>query len=595
MVAGTLRVPSAVYGTRRLPSLGRKQCEVSGLTCEPGQRGSYPQARFAVGGRSVELFRPSENALDWLRNIAGERPAENGSPSAAWAMFRRDPARQGRGSGGLAPLTQPVWRQAVSDHLELALALQAQRDEFFRGAKLAVPSLTPLAVDDIVVMRTTQRLVAVDFKTGKRLWQIDQPVPISGAATPVGSDDSLSSYWAMLKKRSWLDMSYGSISSDGRAVFVLERSGAISKKQEEASAPQQRVARGTDSVTPYNVLSAYELLSRQGQRIWSVGGVGNAKPPLDQLVFLGPPLPLDGQLYVIAEIVDAIHLVAFSPRSGELLWSQQLALIPPDRRNRPLHRIRGISPSFAAGILICPTGVGAVVAVDHSTRRLLWAHEYRAARPAGSMIDPSGTWTDSCAVISGRRVLITPAESLQMHCLDLLDGSHRWSLDRGNAAFLACVDRGVALVVGDRQLTAIELNTGRVAAGWPLQLPGGSLSDGRGGDVQFVQIAAAKPAGRSLGNRHDYFFQRLPCVRIDTMHATAADVRLHKAVSYDRGPVGKGAGVLTIGHFHPAMRSTHSDRMFRGLMDEVRLFGSSLDGTGALSLDEIRTIYRSTN
>jgi hypothetical protein len=76
---------------------------------------------------------------------------------------------------------------------------------------------------------------------------------------------------------------------------------------------------------------------------------------------------------------------------------------------------------------------------------------------------------------------------------------------------------------------------------------------------------------------------------------TTADVRMHKTVSYDRGPVGKGAGVLTVGHFHPAMRSNHSDRMFRGLIDEVRLFGSTFDGTGALSLDEIRTIYRSTN
>ena len=73
---------------------------------------------------------------------------------------------------------------------------------------------------------------------------------------------------------------------------------------------------------------------------------------------------------------------------------------------------------------------------------------------------------------------------------------------------------------------------------------------------------------------------------------TTADVRMHKAVSYDRGPVGKGTGVLTVGHFHPAMRSNHSDRMFRGLIDEVRLFGSKLDGSGALSLDAIRTIHR---
>ncbi|MHC1769742.1 MAG: DUF4038 domain-containing protein [Verrucomicrobiia bacterium] len=71
-----------------------------------------------------------------------------------------------------------------------------------------------------------------------------------------------------------------------------------------------------------------------------------------------------------------------------------------------------------------------------------------------------------------------------------------------------------------------------------------------------------------------------------------AGVRMHKAFSYDRGPVGNGTGVLTVGHFNPTMRRNHSDRMFRGLIDEVRIFGNSLDGTGALSLEEIRTLQR---
>ena len=304
----------------------------------------------------------------------------------------------------------------------------------------------------------------------------------SAAATPDGADDSPAAYWTALKQRSWQDLTYGSISSDGHAVFVLEGIGASSpRRKRKPWLRQQRLSRRTDSVRPYNVLSAYELRSRQGQRIWSVGGLGDAKPPLDQLVFLGPPLPLDGQLYVIAEIVDAIHLVAFSPTDG------RVALVPAvgidlDRTDSIGRCIAssGISPSFADGILICPTGVGAVVAVDLSTRSLLWAYEYPAARAAGPMIDASETWADSCAVISGRRVLITPSESLQVHCLDLLDGSHRWSLDRGDLAFLACVDRGLAIVVGDRQLTAIELKTGKVAAGWPLPLPEGSLPSGRG-------------------------------------------------------------------------------------------------------------------
>ncbi len=441
----------------------------------------FPEARVAAGGQSVELFQRSDDALQWLRNIAGEPPAESKLPSGPWTVFRHAPARPGRGSGGPKLFTQPAWRQAVADRFDLALALQAQRDELVRGSKAAVPTSMPLAVDDIVVMRTTQQLVAVDLKTGKRLWQVDQPAQAPDAVTPAAPDNSRCSDWDMLKQRSWRDLSYGSISSDGRAVFVLESTHAPSKAQEEALARGQRAQRHTD-VRPYNVLSAYELRSRQGKRIWSVGGLADAKAPGDPFVFLGPPLPLDGQLFGIAEIANGVHLLAFSPKTGELLWSQQLAGISPDRRARPIHRISGISPSFSAGILICPTGVGAVVAVDLSTRRLLWAYEYpnRAPLPAGQVIDASRTWADSRAVISGRRVLITPAESLQMHCLDLMDGSHQWSLDGRSLTFLACVDRGVAVVVDNRQLTAIELDTGKVAAGWPLPLPEGSLPSGRG-------------------------------------------------------------------------------------------------------------------
>ena len=77
--------------------------------------------------------------------------------------------------------------------------------------------------------------------------------------------------------------------------------------------------------------------------------------------------------------------------------------------------------------------------------------------------------------------------------------------------------------------------------------------------------------------------------------ATTADVHMHKAVSYDRGPIGTGAGVLTFGHFNPALRGNHSDRMFRGLVDEARVFGSRIDGTGALSLDDMRAIHKATD
>jgi Protein of unknown function (DUF4038)/Domain of unknown function (DUF5060)/Concanavalin A-like lectin/glucanases superfamily/Putative collagen-binding domain of a collagenase len=65
---------------------------------------------------------------------------------------------------------------------------------------------------------------------------------------------------------------------------------------------------------------------------------------------------------------------------------------------------------------------------------------------------------------------------------------------------------------------------------------------------------------------------------------------LDKAISYDRGPLQTGTGTLTVGHFNPGVRAEHSDRIFRGLIDEVRIFGSKTDGTAALSLEQIRAI-----
>ena len=144
---------------------------------------------------------------------------------------------------------------------------------------------------------------------------------------------------------------------------------------------------GMNTGSPYNVLSAYELRSRQGKRIWSVSAFGEDAAPSERPFFLGPPLPLDGQLYSLVEIRGEIRLVVLSPSNGKLLWSQSLALVQPERHDPLLHRTSGISPSFANGILICPTGVGAVVAVNLTTRSLLWAYEYPATPAAAGKFD----------------------------------------------------------------------------------------------------------------------------------------------------------------------------------------------------------------
>ena len=92
--------------------------------------------------------------------------------------------------------------------------------------------------------------------------------------------------------------------------------------------------------------------------------------------FLGPPLPLRGQLYVMAEVKDEMRLLALDGATGKLLWSQQLAMVESNITQDPIRRLAGVSPSYSDGVLICPTGAGCVVAVDLATRSLLWGYIY---------------------------------------------------------------------------------------------------------------------------------------------------------------------------------------------------------------------------
>jgi len=68
----------------------------------------------------------------------------------------------------------------------------------------------------------------------------------------------------------------------------------------------------------------------------------------------------------------------------------------------------------------------------------------------------------------------------------------------------------------------------------------------------------------------------------------AADAKLVNAVEYNRGPSGaKISPQLTIGNVTPQIRPMAPERSFRGLLDEIRIYGSTIDGSGALPLDEL--------
>jgi uncharacterized repeat protein (TIGR03806 family) len=64
------------------------------------------------------------------------------------------------------------------------------------------------------------------------------------------------------------------------------------------------------------------------------------------------------------------------------------------------------------------------------------------------------------------------------------------------------------------------------------------------------------------------------------------DAALDVTRAYGRGPVGTGIERLTVGHFNLATRPFSLDRMFRGLIDEVRVYGQ------VLTLAQIRAVQQ---
>ncbi len=481
---------------------------------------NQPNVRVKIAGNPVELFKQEDQALAWLEESIGERRRPRSAGQHEWVIFRGNASRTGESLGSL-PLTNFRWAvPTVNDPADEDLVEQLRKQYLDQGLP-AIPTLQPLAVDDVILMRTPDRLLAVDFASGKRIWEFP---PWDEAAFFQDRQQSLlrnkpsvaSPRLSQLHQRIWDDVPYGHFSSDGSSVFVIHDLGFT--RPAGYNGRVNFIGRGGVQLNnpgfpkSHNQLASLDLES-QGKLIWLVGGEsGEDEPQLAGAFFLGAPLPLNGQLYVLAEVNGEIRLVVLDAANGRQLWSQQLAHV--DARTILIdatRRLAGATPSFADGVLICPTSSGAVVAVDVATRSLLWGYTY-----AQQSIDPrrmqmfrmglypnqpqqfGNRWADASAAIADGKVIITPVESQELHCLDLVSGKPLWKaprvFDQGGAKntllFTACVHNKQVVVVGKTHVTALNLADGSPAWKEPLAL--GSMPSGTGfrsGDSYFLPVS----------------------------------------------------------------------------------------------------------
>lgn len=603
-----------------------------------------------LGGKDVAVSFPPGGAAAWLATLAGQAPA---TPRAAdeWVMHRGDAARNAIVAAA-RPLLVPRYRVPLTRHPEEARALEARRKLAADQETPLLPAAVPLAVDGTLLVHAPMGLLAIDFATGKRLW-----LRTGGAAGPVfdapGGGDEPTGQRDRELAPVFDDATSGTLASDGRLVFAVEshpdalvvRDPTVNRMQPFGGEAQ------AGNWTGGNALVAYDLAAK-GAVAWRLPAPpteedkGRAKP-----WYLGPPLPLGEQLFVVVEEGGEVRLDVLDARSGGTLWSQPLAELDEDAKvdnaDSRARRVAGLSPALAEGVLVCPTGAGAVIAVDLATRTLLWAYNYPVmpvddivmefnglrVRPRvlggrllanGQVVDQpagrgSGRWIDNAPVMAAGHVLLTPSESDELHCLDLRSGAVAWKQPRQERRAVAGVVGGRVIVVGRTDVEAIDLDGGRTVWSTPvgdaartisgrsmlandrlfvpldtpevveIELQGGTIagrSPGRGGAIPGNLVAYRGEVVSQGVDSLDVFHQTAPLeAKIETAAAAEAGAELTAWATMWRGQMqlDRGEVAAAIASLRAAVAGA-PDRMPPDMLAEAMAFAMERDPAVAATL-----------
>lgn len=438
-----------------------------------------PAAAGRLGGRDVAASgdRPSDA---WLDRFA---PRAVRDSAGDWLLARGDAARNAVVEA-TQPLLVPRYRVPLTRHPEEARLLEKRRRAVVADGGLAVPAGTPLAVAGTVVMQTPLGILGIDFETGKRVW-----LQSAVAATRASAVEAALG-------RGFDDATSGGLSSDGIRVFAVEsHADALTPAADAVTlgfgATDGRWAGG-------NTLTAYDATAK-GAVSWRLPQADPAAAVRDDMGrewFMGAPLVAGRDLFVLVEAHGQVRVDVLDAADGSVQWSQPLAdlderqsVASPDGYAR---RLAGLTPALADGVLVCPIGGGTVVALDLTSRALLWAHSYRLAagrgedaggiRLRGLTGEPrepvAGRGGDPWPVIAGGRVFLMPYDADGLVCLGLRDGAAAWQQPLRGRRQIAGVVAGSLILVSADGVDAVSADTGRQR--WTRPHPPGSRPSGRG-------------------------------------------------------------------------------------------------------------------
>jgi outer membrane protein assembly factor BamB len=507
--SGAGNVPPVVFFQTALAS--RRAGDEAGVGRAWKALAAQAPGGLVLRGRVVEL--------DELRRHLGK--ATESLALQDWLTFRGQATRAGKAPGPVGNLqrtggwTRPTAEDpVVLDWLRRSVQGQQARTQ------TVMPGAFPLVVGDRVVYRSPRGVVAARLDDGEILWESPSAWGLAGLASDVGAyahattwvESHLENNPELLCENSLV----GTLSADRDRVYAVDDLAILPVPEGYASF-RGRSGHGlrlshspalTDAVY-HSRLVAINLES--GKVVWARGGrAGLGRKALADTFFLGPPLLLEGALYVLAESDQDLSLLCLDAARGKVFWSQKLAT--PRKRlllDGP-RRLHAVHLAQSKSILVCPTNAGAILGVDRLTRNLLWVHVYRKETPPPEPDPDDGgfrrrrrrfvpepppslesSWKTSAPLISGDRVVFTAPDESSIQCLDLQTGALLWKAEQAEGdLYMAGIEGNRVLLVGKQHCHALNLVDGKEA--WRLAT---GLPSGQGalaGGLYYLPLRAAE-------------------------------------------------------------------------------------------------------
>jgi outer membrane protein assembly factor BamB len=463
-----------------------------------------------VAGRTADADRIRSQWLSRTADASAEPP-----PISAAPHVEASP-RGFQGVTSAAPLPLPSWQRPFDSLQQFPQLDDAWKQWSAHKRDNDLPTALawrPIVVGGLLIHRDLQALRALDIQTGATRWRyaarlgaeqlLSQPVN-EGSTTRRLQD------WETLFASSLT----GTLTTDGLRVYAIDnaeslivaaRRNAESRQWDDAS---QRTAR--NSLIALNVWSD----DAAGRLAWSTEtGVGQPDAPLHGHAFLGPPTVVGGMAFCLTENDGELFAVALDAATGNLLWRQPIALADHSLLADRQRSLRAGLPTVSRGVVLCPTNIGLVVAVDAVTGQLKWYHSclepLREVRPAPfrAPMTPQHRRQPAFAPVvhaAGDRAVFIPSQSEQVFCVDLTTGGELWRSQQPDAEYLAGVADDRVIVVGRGTCRSLSLRSGEkqwitrldsVPAGTGVLLADGFLLPLDSGRVLALDLEQGQPVG----------------------------------------------------------------------------------------------------